>query len=61
MDLTKEPDWAWFRGRTVLITGGANGLGHGMVKQWAKHGCVDWSIVDISHERAVLTLMRHDH
>ena len=38
MDLNKQPEWSWFKGRTVIVTGAANGLGRGMARQWAEHG-----------------------
>jgi NAD(P)-dependent dehydrogenase (short-subunit alcohol dehydrogenase family) len=38
MDLKKQPEWSWFKGRTVIVTGAANGLGRGMARQWAEHG-----------------------
>ena len=38
MNLNNEPDWSWLKGRTVLITGAANGLGRGMARKWAENG-----------------------
>ncbi|KAA8910032.1 hypothetical protein FN846DRAFT_775692 [Sphaerosporella brunnea] len=38
MDLTRPADLAAANGKTVLITGGASGLGEGMVRRFAKAG-----------------------
>ncbi|KHN98718.1 NAD(P)-binding domain protein [Metarhizium album ARSEF 1941] len=38
IDLTKPYDPSTLRDKTVLITGGANGLGAHMARRWASHG-----------------------
>ncbi|OAA45049.1 NAD(P)-binding domain protein [Metarhizium rileyi] len=38
IDLTKSYDPSTLRDKTVVITGGANGLGSHMVRRWASHG-----------------------
>jgi NAD(P)-dependent dehydrogenase (short-subunit alcohol dehydrogenase family) len=38
VDLTKEYDPAWLKGKTALITGGASGFGEGFARKWAAAG-----------------------
>ncbi|KAH0596892.1 hypothetical protein MHUMG1_05200 [Metarhizium humberi] len=38
VDLTKRYDPSTLRNKTIVITGGANGLGSHMVRRWASHG-----------------------
>lgn len=38
VDVSKPYDLSTLRGKTIVITGGANGLGACMVREWALHG-----------------------
>jgi hypothetical protein len=40
LDLTVPANLNNVNGKTILITGGASGLGEGMFRRFAAHGCV---------------------
>ena len=38
VDLTKSPDYASLKGRNVLVTGGASGLGKAFARMYTQNG-----------------------
>jgi NAD(P)-dependent dehydrogenase (short-subunit alcohol dehydrogenase family) len=56
IDLTAPYDSACLEGKTILITGGASGIGEGLFKHWASKGA-NVTIGDINIERG-LNLVR---
>jgi len=38
IDMSQPYDGEWVTGKTILITGGASGLGEGFFRKWAAHG-----------------------
>jgi NAD(P)-dependent dehydrogenase (short-subunit alcohol dehydrogenase family) len=54
IDVSKPYNKAWLKGKHILITGGANGLGEACVRQWAAAGA-SIVIADISIERGEAT------
>ncbi|RSL86990.1 hypothetical protein CEP52_015661 [Fusarium oligoseptatum] len=58
IDVSKPYDPATLKGKTILITGGANGFGAHMVRKWASHGAhiVIGDVADAAGEDLVATM-----
>ncbi|TFA98942.1 5'-hydroxyaverantin dehydrogenase [Trichoderma ghanense] len=58
VDVGKPYDPTTLKGKTILITGGANGLGSHMVRHWASHGAnvVIGDVADTAGEELVASL-----
>ncbi|KAF4470364.1 short-chain alcohol dehydrogenase [Fusarium albosuccineum] len=58
VDVSKPYDPSTLKGKTILITGGASGLGSHMVREWASHGAhlVIGDVADAAGEELVAEL-----
>jgi NAD(P)-dependent dehydrogenase (short-subunit alcohol dehydrogenase family) len=62
IDLTKSYNPAALHGKTILITGGANGLGSHMVRRWATHGAnIIIGDIDASSGESLVAQLRAAH
>ena len=58
VDVSKPYDATTLKGKTIVITGGANGLGSYMVREWASHGAniIIGDVADAAGEKLVAEL-----
>ena len=58
VDVSKPYDASTLKGKTIVITGGANGLGSFMVREWASHGAniIIGDVDDTAGEQLVASL-----
>lgn len=58
VDVSKPYDATTLKGKTIVITGGANGLGSHMVREWASHGAniIIGDVADAAGEELVAEL-----